>query len=442
MLEGFLEAIMSIGFSLATTVKKQRFFERTPKIAETLTAVEQAVNEQIGDPLLKKYLQINRDEHDILVTVHPAGVELRFHMDTPGEMLCEAQTNPCGPGYHAFLIELVDAIGAQCKLSWREENDGDVTGYWQERDFVKLQGEMMSHLRAMAQFVSSQQTDKFRISLPVDFGPAGEYFAASPLGFWTSEWFQEILQADDAAQSLAATFFPWWDKGMTATTWRNFGLTMAWCELPWHPPCNTAERQAFQRTLDSFSRARELQPDIQLPEQEIAEIQELLRWTGIVTTPPVPTGIGFRRGLMCTMLPGEWTIDIPGFFLTQYDEANGTTVFYFDDKTIRINTYMVNGNDDQPISREDALHFAEEQCEKNMQRHGVAIEERILEHHRHLSRMANLYKAEEKGRKYYWSLGGWHVTTGHLCLTTLSFDNIADKEWALRTWRSIMHPPE
>ena len=87
---------------------------------------------------------------ELLVRLHPADEEVRLSVEGD-QVLLSARTNGGGPGYHAFLVRLMDEAATALGLQWTSgPDDLDETGYFGDRDFRRAPGEMAAWLRGVA----------------------------------------------------------------------------------------------------------------------------------------------------------------------------------------------------------------------------------------------------------------------------------------------------
>lgn len=90
------------------------------------------------------------------------------------EVFGEAQTTPCGPGFHKAVVDFIDVLGGRCGLTLTVE---DETSYWDWRDFAQLQQEARRRL------------DACRLQRRSGFTPFGE----CRLGDWRGRLFDKEL---------------------------------------------------------------------------------------------------------------------------------------------------------------------------------------------------------------------------------------------------------
>lgn len=73
----------------------------------------------------------------------------------------------------------------------------------------------------------------------------------------------------------------------------------------------------------------------------------------VSTLSPQPTVIGFKKRSIQWSMTGLWTSDIPSYFYEDNKNDGKTHIYWFQDKTIRGSSFIVEGNDRIPISAEN-----------------------------------------------------------------------------------------
>lgn len=210
---------------------------------------------------------------------------------------------------------------------------------------------------------------------------------------------------------------------MDALFWKNFGLVRMWTEIKWRPPLDQEDRAGYllSTTLQCFEKARELSGgSIQLPEEEIQEMQTLLTLEDYYI--PKPGLIGYYRLDRRTRLTGNWSILLPGYFY-ESDETEENQVRYFHkDKSIFAHSH----SDLRGIVPEFPVD--EEIDQDNL---GVFTFENDT-----CVGKATLIRAPESEGGYQMLI--CHVAVlGSLCTVMLAMDNDDDIDWAIETFKSI-----
>ena len=350
--------------------------------------------------------------------LHPA--EEPFELRLEGDQLfAQGKTSSAGPGYHAFLIDWLERIAAEEGFSWTWSDPAreveDETGYAIDRDFEKLQGEMASWLAKVAEYLLTNEAEfdasPFALAMPVGFSWMGEAFALSSLGTWSRDFFVRAVEGDAGTLEAGAQYFPWWSKERDATFWRNCGNIFAWTDVPWRAPQGDEEKRVFEVTDRCWSRARTLDPSVEIPEAEWAELRACL--SDHPPHRPAPTGIGFRRGLLTKPLTGGWGIDVPGWFLESTEKEGSTLLFWDKTRTVRATTFSLDWDGPPPVP-EGELQLSEEDRTGYAEIVAVAGED-----------------------EDYWQLQGEMRSAKSLCVITIAFQSEEERGWATETWKSL-----
>jgi hypothetical protein len=283
----------------------------------------------------------DREGDRLNVRLLPFEEPAEFWMTEGGALACSTKTSSLGPGYHEFLVGLLDRIGERLELDWNWA--GDESGYGADRDFGRLRAEMVGFLRGLAEIVAKQVGDDIEgimLSMPVGFGTTGRKGIVTLTGERPQAWFQDLAEADDdELEAAAADYFCWWEEGLTARTWRNLGTATLWTDVRWSAAADEAEAQAMLNAMGAFDRAAALDPRVSLPEREILELKALAAGEVDPAAAPRPDGIGYRRGLWNWDLGAGWTLKAPGWFHERWDEKHNATVLWSGWREIWATTY-------------------------------------------------------------------------------------------------------
>jgi hypothetical protein len=300
-------------------------------------------------PLLADYARVVREraedtDSDLLVRLHPAEEEAHVSAHQ-GHVLLSARTNGAGPGYHAFLVRLMDEVARAGRVRWlaqaeiADESFGDDTGYFAARDFAALQAEMLRWLRNVGESISGGEVGDgpWLLSLPVGTPiPSDDPAAFAPTGRYSVEWLGELAgAADDHAAAMAATFFPWWHDRQDGPTLEGLGRA-ALALFPWHPPADAEERVAGELALACLGGQASAAP-------EVEELRLLL--AGDPDQPPVPArqGLGLLRGLVERTPFERCVLVLPGYFYERSDEDSTARIYWHGDRVVRVTCWRIEG---------------------------------------------------------------------------------------------------
>jgi hypothetical protein len=404
----------------------------------------EAIVAAIEDPTLRSVAGLHPGSECTEVFLHPVAENLELTLDRRGGIICSAKTSTCGPGYHAWVVELLERAGKNLGLAWTVSGEefGDETGYWTERSHEKLQDEMVEWLHEVAKLVlqktAAEEFTDLMINMPLEFPTPKDdshHFAITPMGPRTREWFELVAQSHSDARRLAPAFFPWWNRGTDGDFWRGLGLVLAWGNLTWTIPQDDEQTASYRLAQTAFRRAQQAGAS-GLPLEEMAEIDALL--TADDDTPlPLPdrhpTRIGYRRRKVERPLTGNWHVTLPGYYYWQEEDDGRMKVYWYGDRTLRGSSITVERRDGRAADPLELIGEIEPPTDPT----GETFDER----HSDPPRWAVLERAEDDDAAEYWSLSGRTGAPGELCFVTISFYDEADRDWALATWRSVVHRP-
>lgn len=396
-----------------------------------LDGLAAALVDALPDPAWRELVDVEREGSSLAVSLHPAEEALRFEVE--GDRLrASARTNSAGPGYHAFVLDLLDRAGEACGLTW--DPPEDLTSETAAGDLDVLQDEAAGWLKEVATRLAALAREghsSLGVSLPEGTVLVDERRVASPLGLWEPSWFEETAALEgEALRRRAAEFFPWFHAGLSAQVWARAGLAIAWVELPWRAPRDDAEVRRYQQARLCFARARTLDPTVELPPGLEDEVRAQLDARGKPLTAPAPEGVGFRRRLLRWSLAGGWSIELPGYYTSSIERGGETKLLWFPGRTVRVSTFSMRVPDG---SAPPAEHLLREVAEGEGP---VATFQRG-----HLRGQAVFVAEEEDGQRFY-TLQGEVAAPGEVCVVTVSFADPADRDWAIQTWSSAFHPEE
>jgi hypothetical protein len=419
---------MGLGLYLRADIPGKRWLKRAPSRDRIFAAIAETAAryaDETGDPVARWYWSSQHGER-LLLNLCPFEENVEFSIDS-ARVVCSAKTSGAGPGYHRFVVGLLDRLQEARGLAWEEDEDGgDETDYFRQRDVGALEAAMCQQTRALAKLVlehAAEGSTGFRLNIPLDFAPLRDEFAVSPLGEWPRSWFEALASADDdQALALAAEFQPWWDGGLTADNLKKFGLACCWMDVPWVQAANEREAADCDLAILCFDRARELDPTIDLPEWEIAELRRVIERTGDDAA-PAETGIGFRRTEMVLPLTGGWTVVLPGYFHSEYETDGDCQVYYFGDRVLRGSSFSFNSIPPQ----------------KTLEKLSGGEPMRALT----LSgdHLVGQYNAKWNAEEETFILSALVAKTDGVCIVTVSYLEEQDEAWALKAASTISCPP-
>ena len=337
-----------------------------------------------------------------------------------------AKTNSAGPGYHAYLIDIMDKLGIE-PLEVEDE-----TGYWENRDFGLLQEEMSEWLRGLgAQILKMSKTGEYKniaVSLEIDNLPEdSNHLTCCPLGYFEKEFYEKT----QSGSSNSKEFFIWWNREQDALFYRNCALNLIWCENNWLPPEMDDERMIAAATLGCLEKAYTMDTCLEYPEPEWLELALLTDDKALLNTIQKRFGaaknaaLGYRRGTICSNANG-WRISHSGQM--HFDtEDDGTLVWWDDDRTIRVSTLSFRWKEEIKPDSEALLKDAisnEEGCERFSLRDGQIAA--AIQH----------TQIEENGEPL-WQTRLTAALTDKLLILSIYYIDESDRNWAAEICASV-----
>lgn len=388
----------------------------------------------------------------LYLELYPQAEPIEFFADD-GHIVVWAKTSTAGPGYHIFLIEFLEELGRRCGLAWIFDDEqreyADEAEYLPERDIETVHSWFARWLMLITDDLLMRDSTKgFRLSLSKNMQPEAKEFACSPLGYWPRSYFEELSTKSgrDLVQHACA-FFPWWNAELDADFWRNTGISMLWTDVRWHPPTDQAELDSIALPLSCFENATRIEPNIRLPEPEIAFLLQLLDYEGDSPPVPSPNGIGFWRGLMAFSVTGHWIIEVPGYYYNDAENDRHTAVIWHCALTIRGSSMTLESRlSDRPerdVYAKLAGFMADQPDDEPTDDKSQPIETITLSKEG-LTGLASLYE-EGDGHEKSWCIQAiWEHQTEdlfELCILTIDLNGLGSKGQALQVINSIRFSP-
>lgn len=282
------------------------------------------------------------DSFEVVAFVHPAGGHIVVRVDTHGRVTLESTTNPVGPGFHAFVCDTVDAVGAELKVKWSGVEDE--TGFFDHRDFARLRQVMTNWLRHLATFCVEQMSDGAPLALSMPIGPRPELqpgMVAMPMGPRPSGWLRSVA----AKQSDGNEFFAWWDQGWGVPDRVRWLHAALWNVTSFEEPQNQEEANLQQLVLRHAAALVTDGADLGPMSADLADLSRAEGGTYECHFANHAGGgaIGYRRLPATHLISHGWSITLPGHFAVIVEDD--TWIAYDNDRTVRFSSYKIRSDD-------------------------------------------------------------------------------------------------
>ena len=256
-------------------------------------------------------------------------------------MICiSAKTNSAGPGYHAYLVELLDGIDV------KPAEVCDETGYYEDRDFEKLQDSMLNWLYSLSgqilEMADGGDYSNISVCLSINETPTeSKHLTCCPLGYRDRDFYERVIDGNVSGDE----FFMWWNKGQNAEFYRNCALSAMWNDVNWLAPELDHESKILVRVLACLDKAYSLDDSLNYPVAEWMEVAELIQDDELTNnlqsrySDVGESSIGYMRNKVRGNV-GGWMFEHDGRMHFEADDQ-GTHVWRDDEMTIRVTTFNV-----------------------------------------------------------------------------------------------------
>lgn len=354
---------MGLGFQTRASLRRKTAFGLLATVISPEEVAAAVLGCTVGTPLeqLSSHTKLD-DGSGYVFTLHPAAESL--YMDVDGENVnISAKTSNVGPGYHAFLVSILDSVQATLGLKWEWGEEDDETHFARYRSFESLQSEMVKHFKALATVISDQIAERrltgLMLSMPTGCGiQTFENEILTPLGPITPAELRRWAMSDGPELRRAAiNYFPWWELEFGGGFYRGLALNSMWVGMRWAKPLDEAERHDIKRTLAWCGEAQRLRADPPVSTLVVSDLRALLE-SPQAPEFPLKKGIGYRRRKNRVQLTGGWQLWVPGSLEETLEDNNTTVVLWNNVLTIRASSVSARPKEDSV-----ALHLEESAIE-------------------------------------------------------------------------------
>jgi len=289
-------------------------------------------------------------DRSLTVSIVPAADSISFDVSQAG-LGVGLRTSTAGPGYHAAVIDMLDALGDRCGVAWdwgqQPDRSFDETGYAVTRDYAALQRDHASFLRNLMDASLESGLDNVAFCVPWGLG-IEEDGLACPMGIKPIAWRLAVSEAKEATRlTLASEFFPWWTRDIDAAFFENMLRCLLWQHVEWRKPKSPRESRTLLMIEEAAARLKALAGRI--PAELRTALRELDAAVRSGEAPP-STGIGYRRRNVLRELFNTWHMSLPGTLVADFADDGKAAYFVGPRHALRISAITVNGTDGKPVA--------------------------------------------------------------------------------------------
>ncbi|HMN40014.1 MAG TPA: hypothetical protein PKE29_04160 [Phycisphaerales bacterium] len=301
-----------------------------------------------GDLLVTPTVVYSGDDSSRVEVDLYAGTEpVVFEFADDGAVTVEANTGWGGPGFHKWLCELIDAVGAQLGIAWAREEEADETGYFIHRDWNKLSESILNWATALCDMIAKETAKsrgeiQLRIGMPLGFGSNRSGGVETSLGVRAPKWFAAAARD----RSMVTELIGWMTPEADADCWRDRALAAMWLHVRWCPPRTETEVALNSYVLRCLQAAFDANDESRLPWgawKELAELNETpipARAVALAEQHASAPEVGYRRGEITIVPNTGWSMSLPGSMSEDVD-PEGDRLWFDEVHTIRFSSFGV-----------------------------------------------------------------------------------------------------
>ena len=253
---------------------------------------------------------------ELSVDLHPAAPPLVITAFESGRVAVSGETAVAGPGYHRFVGRVLERLGTEVGIEWTD-GDGALTFAdrpTSERGYLAWLGPQL----ARANVAVRRGERGIHLGLPAGTRYTSDAALVSVLGPRDEAW----LEAAIADPRVALDITPWWADATDGRYLLNRALVLLWQDVRWRAPAVEGEADLLDEVHRLLSRAFPADPSLPYPWHAWSQ---LCAYRGIndamsrqassrATREPEPVPpVGYRRDAVRITHEG-WSLEIPGSY--------------------------------------------------------------------------------------------------------------------------------
>lgn len=363
---------------------------------------------------------------ELAIDLHPAAPPLIITATDSGRVAVTGETAVAGPGYHRFVGRVLERLATEVGIEWTD-GDGALTFAdrpTSEQAYLAWLGPQLARARVSAR----RGARGIHLGMPPGTRVTSEAALATVLGPRDEAW----LDAAIADPRVALDITPWWTDATDGQYLRNRALVLMWLEVRWRAPAVDGEADLQDEVHRLLSRAFPMDPAQTYPWHGWAQLaafrgindqmaKQAAGRAGRETEPTPP--IGYRRDPVRITQEG-WSLEIPGTYAERRtpDEwwAGGAG------RAITLAATRTGLADGSPMP-----------AQAFVAQFGAELGPDALNHHDgEVFGRARLTTDATSGVEIG-VLEGYSAIRGSGAAVKIEFDDPADWQWALETWRAL-----
>jgi hypothetical protein len=429
---------------------------RTPNAAALLAAVDEWLPEAAAETLRGFVAGRRAPDGALEVSLHPAARPVRMSATDRGEIVVSALTVPVGPGYHTYVVNLLERMRDDLSIGWAPlatpatpsagrvaaaaagadpESSIDPTGAFGSGDRRDAERGHLGWLRSALTAVRDARRQRgapLHLATPPGVRYTVDGAIATVLGPRDDAWLDRAL----GDPRIAADVWPWVADVMDARYLLNRALTLMWTQVRWRTPADAEETALVDDVLGLLRRAYPLEPGLPWPWPEWRELFELrgvpdagtrqllARGANGATVGGAPgcPAIGYRRHPV-TITHEGWSVDVPGTFTESRNDEEWSGGESGRNVTL---AGVETAEAGQPMAPDQFLR----QVAGHLGRDSIEHDDGVVRGR------ARLFSDTTSGIEVA-TVEGFSAIRGRGAAIRIVIDDPQDWKWALDTWRGL-----
>ena len=253
---------------------------------------------------------------ELAIDLHPAAPPLIITASDAGRVAVTGETAVAGPGYHRFVGRVLERLATDIGIEWTD-GDGALTftdRHTAEQAYLAWLGPQLARAR-----VAVRRGERaVHLGMPPGTRVTTEAALATVLGPRDEAW----LDAAIADPRVALDITPWWTDATDGHYLRNRALVLLWLEVRWRAPAVEGEADLLDEVHRLLSRAFPMDPALTYPWHAWSQLtafrgindQMAMQAAGRAAREAEPVlPIGYRRDPVRITHEG-WSLEIPGSY--------------------------------------------------------------------------------------------------------------------------------
>jgi len=243
------------------------------------------------------------------------------------DVVIEARTSSAGSGYHRWLCETLHRMSTELGFGWQGVEDE--TGYWETQRTDRLELEMTSWLKKLAEVTVEQgksgaSLDGLNICMPTQKHYHGVPGPRTQLGHRDLAWFEQVMATGDGSD-----FWIWPEYGTGPSFLVGQAKVLMSLEVRWREPLMDEEGALLKRVDRLLEEARQFDAKVPVPAREWVEIRgflglavsDALRQEADAATGPL---LGYHRYPFTFDVSPSWSIRLEGQMAMRPNQEEGS----------------------------------------------------------------------------------------------------------------------